>query len=97
MKVIIIFLSILFFSLSTSPPPECFDGLGHIKGQVDSIHHFGTCIKYVDTVEIAERVYEEYFVISNDCDSIWYRCARCDSSVVEVGTEKRFLIRTFEL
>jgi hypothetical protein len=96
MKQILFILSIFFSTFIFPATSQCIDGVGHVVGDIDSIH-VHECDWFIDTsyVRVARLEYDgyEYSVYPEACDTSFYSCVRCDSFVAQPSSEVRRFIR----
>lgn len=107
MRYLIIFF-IAFFSLAflDKDPPQCTDGLGHVKHKylyslrdtTGLVYSFDTTAEIIDTAVFSitplyDTVDYEWLVIPAGWDTLVWICARCDSIQYEPSDTVRQIIR----
>lgn len=90
--IILVFLFIFGLHQNYISKPQCISGLGHVKGDVISVHFSNFHRIYIDTLITGLEENEYKVQITND--TTYYQCVRCDSTFYEISDTIFSYIRT---
>jgi len=87
--ILILFVFVLTVGFIETDPPQCNDGLGHVRHRYFYMLSDTTGLRtYFDTIAGFE-----YLIIPEGYDTLLYQCIRCDSIIKEVSDTIKINVR----